>query len=85
MRPSSSEDEKRSNTGTCLEGPTCSNTDEHGQREETSGGDPSGDGEPKGVDDGVGTLFSGLPSSEGEQACLVPLLFSMDGKRGQEE
>jgi hypothetical protein len=66
-----------------LEGPPCSNTGERGQHEETSGGDPSGGGDPEGVGGGVGAMLGGeLPSVEGGQARLVPLLSSIDCERG---
>jgi hypothetical protein len=43
--------------------PPRSNTGERGWHEKTSGGGPSGSGDPEGADSGVGTLFGdGLPS-----------------------
>jgi hypothetical protein len=61
----------------------CSNTGELGRCEETSGGDPSGDGEPEGASGGVGTLLDGgLPSIEGERTRLVPLLSSIVREQG---
>jgi hypothetical protein len=53
MKSSSSEDEDRSTTRTCLDDPACSNTDKHGWQEETSDGDPGGGGDPDGVSGGV--------------------------------
>jgi hypothetical protein len=80
MRPSSSEDEDRSTTRTFSEGPPCSNTGEHGQREEISDGDPSGGGDPDGTNGGVEPpLGEEEPSLEGERARLVPLFYSIIG------
>jgi hypothetical protein len=80
MRSLSSEDEERSTTEAFLEDPPCSNIDEWGRGEETSGGDVSDDGDPDGVNSGVLALSNdGLPSLEGERACLVPLLSSIVG------
>jgi hypothetical protein len=82
MRYPSSEDEERSTTGAFLEDPPCSHTGERGQREETSGGDFSGSGDPKGAGGEVlAPLGNGLHSLEGERALLVPLLSSIDCKR----
>jgi hypothetical protein len=53
MRPSSSEDEDRSTTGTILEGPPCSNTGAQGWCVEISDGDPCGGGDPTGAGGGV--------------------------------
>jgi hypothetical protein len=73
-------------TGTCLEGPTCSNTDECGWWEETSDRVPGCGGDPYGVSGGVLALLGGgLPSIEGERECLVSLLSSIASKRGQQE
>jgi hypothetical protein len=78
MRPYSFEDKERSSTGAFLEEFPCSNTGECGLRKETSGGDSSGGGDPEGADGGVGaSLSTGLPSLEGEQVRLVPLLSSI--------
>jgi hypothetical protein len=80
MRSLSSEDEERSTTEAFLEDPPCSNIDEWGRREETSGGDVSDDGDPDDVNSGVLAPSSdGLPSLEGERARLVPLLSSIVG------
>jgi hypothetical protein len=79
MRSPSSEDEERSNTGTFLEDPLCSHTGERGQHEETSDGDISGGGDAEGAGGGVlAPSDNGLPSLEGERACLMPLLSSID-------
>jgi hypothetical protein len=86
MKSSSSEDEERSTTETCLDGPACSNTGERGWWDKTSDEDLSGGGDPDGIGGGVLTsLGIGLPSAEGERERLVPLLSSIDDKRGQEE
>jgi hypothetical protein len=65
-----------------MEDPPCSHNGERGQREETSSGDVSGGGDPEGAGGGV-LAPSGdrLPSLEGERACLVPLLSSIDCKQ----
>jgi hypothetical protein len=82
MGPSSSEDEETSTTGAFPEGPPCSNTSDRVWREETSGGDPSGGGDPEDVGGGVGALPGDrLPSLEGKRARLVPLLSSIVRKR----
>jgi hypothetical protein len=61
--------------------PTCSNTGERGQHEETSGGDFSCGGDPEGASGGVlAPLGDGLPSLEGERTCLMPLLSCIDCK-----
>jgi hypothetical protein len=79
MRSLSSEDKERSPTRAFPEDPPCSHTGEWGQREETSSGDVSDGGDPDGAGGGVLALSSaGLPSLEGEQARLVPLLSSID-------
>jgi hypothetical protein len=78
MRPCSSENEERSTTAAFPEELPCSNTGERVQREETSGGDPSGGGDLEGAGGGVGApLGHGLPSLEEERARLVPLLSSI--------
>jgi hypothetical protein len=78
MGPSSSEDEERSTAGVFPEDPPCSNTDERGQSEETSGGDFSGGSDPEGDGGGVLALLGEeLLSLEGERARLVPLLSSI--------
>jgi hypothetical protein len=60
-------------------GTPCSNTGERGWRKETSGGDPSSGGDPEWAASTVGVLLSGgLPSAEGQRACLAPLLSSID-------
>jgi hypothetical protein len=80
MRSSPSEDEDRLITGAFPEPPPRSNTSEEGWREEISDGDPSGGGDPDGVDGGVlASLGEGLPSAEGERKRLVPLLSSIGG------
>jgi hypothetical protein len=82
MRSLSSEDEERSTTGAFPKDPPCSHTGEWGQREETSDGDVSGGGDPEGVGGGVlAPSGEGLPSLEGERACSVPLLSSIDCER----
>jgi hypothetical protein len=87
MRPSSSEDEDRTTTGTFSKGPPCSNTGEQGRHEEISNGDPGGGGDPDSADGGVELpLDEEKPSLEGERECLVPLLSSIVPKRrGREE
>jgi hypothetical protein len=87
MRPSSSEDEDRSTTGTFSEGPPCSNTDEQGRREEISDGDPGGGGDPDSTGGGVEPpLGEEEPSLAEEQEHLFPLLSSIVSKRrGREE
>jgi hypothetical protein len=78
---SSSEDEERYTIGSFQEDPPCSNTGEHGQREETSGGDFRIGGDLEGAGGGVLALLGDeLPSLEGERARLVPLLSSIDRK-----
>jgi hypothetical protein len=73
MRPSSSEDEDRSTTGTFSAGLPCSNTGEQGRREEIFDGDPGGGEDPDGADDGVEPpLDNEDPSLEGEREHLVP-------------
>jgi hypothetical protein len=85
-KSSSSEDKAISITRIFPEGPPCSNTREKGRHEEISDGDPDGGGDPDGTSRGVlVSLCEGLTSSEGEHSRLVPLLSSIDGKRGQEE
>jgi hypothetical protein len=80
MRSPSSEGEERFTTGVFSEDPPYSDTGEWGQHKETSDGDVSGD--PKGTGGGVLALPSdGLLSFEGERACLVPLLSSIDCER----
>jgi hypothetical protein len=65
-------------TGAFPEDPPCSSTGEHGQCEETSGGDFRGNGDPQGASGGVLALLGDeLPSLEGERARLVPLLSSI--------
>jgi hypothetical protein len=60
------------------EGPPCSSTGERGWREETSVGDPGGDGVLDGADGGVLTsLAAGHPSAENERSRLMPLLPSI--------
>jgi hypothetical protein len=82
MRSPSSKDEERSTTGAFPEDPPFSHTGERGQREETSSGDVSGGGDLEGADDEVlAPSGDGLPSLEGERACLVPLLSSINCKR----
>jgi hypothetical protein len=80
MRSSSSEE--RCTTGILSEGPSCSKTDEQWRREETSDGDPGGDGEPDGVE---ALLDDKEPSLEGERGRLVPLLSSIVVKRRMRE
>jgi hypothetical protein len=82
MGSSSSEDEDRSTTRAFSEGPPCSNTDERGLREDTSAGDPRGDGVSDGVGGGVlALLAAGFPSMEGERSRLMSVLSSIVGKR----
>jgi hypothetical protein len=82
MRSPSSKDEERFTTGVFPEDPPCSHTSERGQREETSSRDISDGGDPEGAGGGVlAPSDDGLPSLEGERACLVPLLSSIDCKR----
>jgi hypothetical protein len=82
MRSPSSEDEERSTTRAFPEDPPYSHTGERGQREETSGGDVSDDGDLEGVGGRVlASSGDGFSSLEGEQARLVPLLSSIDFKR----
>jgi hypothetical protein len=77
MRSPSSEGEERFTTGVFSEDPPYSDTGEWGQHKETSDGDVSGD--PKGTGGGVlAPPSDGLLSFEGERACLVPLLSSID-------
>jgi hypothetical protein len=58
----------------------CSNTSEHGRRNETTDGDPGGGGDSDGTGGGVSTsLVKGLPTAEGERSRLVPLLSSIGG------
>jgi hypothetical protein len=79
MRSHSSEDEERSTTRVFPEDPLCSHIGERGQCEETSDGDVSGGGDPEGAGGGVSVPSGdGLPSLEGERACFVPLLSSID-------
>jgi hypothetical protein len=86
MRPSSSEDEDRSTTGTFSEGPPCSNTNEQGRHEEISDRDPGGSEDPDDADGGVEPLLSDEePSLEGERERLVPLLSSIVAKRRRGE
>jgi hypothetical protein len=62
--------------------PPCSNTDERGLREDTSAGDPRGDGVSDGVGGGVlALLAAGFPSMEGERSRLMSILSSIVGKR----
>jgi hypothetical protein len=83
---SSSEGEDRSTTRAFMVGPPCSNTSERGSREDTSVGDPGGDGVPDGADGGVlASLATGLPSAEGECSRLMPLLPSMVRKQRTRE
>jgi hypothetical protein len=80
MRSPSSEDEKKSTTRVFSDDPPCSHIGERGQREETSGGDVNGD--PEGAGGGVlAPSGDGLPSLEGERACLMPLLSFIDYER----
>jgi hypothetical protein len=61
-----------------MKGAPCSNTDERGQREVISDGDPSGGGDPDGIGGGVlVSLGEGLLSVEGEHGRLVPFLSSI--------
>jgi hypothetical protein len=67
MRPSSSEDEDRSTTGTFSEGLSCSNTGEQGWCEEISDGDPGGGGDQHSTNGGIDLPLSEKePSLEGE-------------------
>jgi hypothetical protein len=71
---------ERSTTGISSEGPPCSRTGDDGQREEISGGDPSGSGEL----DGGGV--EALPIEEKEELlakerkCLAHLFYSIVNK-----
>jgi hypothetical protein len=67
MRPSSSEDEDKSTTGTFSKGPPFSNIGEQEWHEEISDGDPGGGGDPDIVGGGVEPLLGEEESSlEGE-------------------
>jgi hypothetical protein len=80
MRSPSLKDKERSTTGAFAEDPPCSSTSERGQCEKTSDGDASGDRDLDGAGGGVlAPSDDGLPSLEGERACLVPLLSSIIG------
>jgi hypothetical protein len=86
MRPSSSEDEDRSTTGTFSEGLPYSSTGNQGWREEIFDGDPSGGGDPEISDGGIEPPLGEEESSlEGERERLVPLLSSIVAKRRERE
>jgi hypothetical protein len=86
MRPSSSEDEDRSTTGTFSKGSPCSNIDEQGRREEISDGDPGGGGDPDSAGGGIEPpLSEEEPSLEGERERLFPFLSSIVAKRRRKE
>jgi hypothetical protein len=80
------QDEDKSITGAFPEGPPCSNTGGRGQQEDTSAGDPGGDGVPDSADEGVlASLVVGLPSVEGERSRVMPLLPSIIEKQRTRE
>jgi hypothetical protein len=87
MRPSSSEDEDRSTTGTFSKGSPCSNINEQGRREEISDRDPGGGGDPDSVSGGVEPPLGEEESSlDGERERLVHLLsFIVAKRRGRRE
>jgi hypothetical protein len=80
------QDEDKSITRAFPEGPPCSNTGGRGQQEDTSAGDPGGDGVPDSADEGVlASLAVELPSVEGERSRVMPLLPSIIEKQEQEK
>jgi hypothetical protein len=80
MKFSSSEDKEISIIGTFSVGPPCSDTGEQGRCDEISDGDLGGGGDLDGTIGGVlMSLGEGLPFTEGERSCLIPLLSSIGG------
>jgi hypothetical protein len=81
-KSSSPEDEARSTIGTGSEGPPCSHGGEQRHRDEVSGGDCIGGGDPEWDGGGVEALLGEEdPSLEGEQGRLRFFLSSIDLKR----
>jgi hypothetical protein len=82
MESSSPEDEARSTIGTGSEGPPCSHGGKQKRRDEVSGGDCVGEGDPERDGGGVEALLGEEdPSSEGERGRLRFFLSSIDVKR----
>jgi hypothetical protein len=78
----SPEDEARSTIGTGSEGPPCSHGGKQRRRDEVSGEDCVGEGDPERDEGGVEALLGEEdPSSEGEQRRLRFFLSSIDLKR----
>jgi hypothetical protein len=79
---SSPEDEARSTIGTGSEGPPCSHGGKQRRRDEVSGGDCIGGGDPERDGCGLEALLEEEdPSSEGERGRLRFFLSSIDLKR----
>jgi hypothetical protein len=86
MGSSSSEGEYRSTAEAFLEGPPYLNTGERGRWEDTSAGDPGGDGVSDDAGGGLmASLAARLPSAEGECSRLMHLLPSIVEKRRTRE
>jgi hypothetical protein len=76
---SSPEDEARSTMGTSSEGPSCSHGGKQRRRDEVSGGDCIGGGDPERDGGGVEALLGGEdPTLEGERERLRFFLSSID-------
>jgi hypothetical protein len=81
-KSSSPEDEARSTIGTGSEGPPCSHRGKQRRRDEVSGGDCIGGGDPDRDDGGVEALLGEQdPSLEGERGRLRFFLSLIDLKR----
>jgi hypothetical protein len=81
-KSSSPEDEVRSTIGIGSEGPPCSHGGKQRRRDEVSGGDCIGGGDPDKDDGGVEALLGEEdPSLEGERGRLRFFLSSIDLKR----
>jgi hypothetical protein len=79
---SSPEDKARSTIGTVSEGPPCSHGGKQRRRDEVSGGDCVGGGDPERDGGGVEALLAEEdPSSKGERGCSRFFLSSIDIKR----
>jgi hypothetical protein len=79
---SSPEVKTKSTTGTSSEGPPCSHGGKQRRRDEVTGEDFVGGGDPEWDGGGVEALLGEEhPSSEGEQGCLRFFLSSIDLKR----
>jgi hypothetical protein len=76
------EDKARSTTGTGSEGPPCSHRGKQRRRDEVTGGDCVGGGDPERDGGGVEALLGEEdPLSEGERGRLRFFLSSIDLKR----